>query len=85
MGDLKVVKDKDGGNCQVRQMWEGNKSLSFCEVKRVNLHPDEFKVFFENFHEMMPEFNPLAKSLTIIDDADGHPVMKGIVKTPMPL
>ena len=33
MQKLKVIKTKEKGNVEIRQMWEGDKSLSICEVK----------------------------------------------------
>ena len=39
----------------------------------------------ENFHTMMPQFNPLAKSIQEMEKVEGNSVLKGEINTPFPL
>ena len=84
---LPVTMTKDSGNIEVRVRWDGDRMLTFCEAKHVDLHPNQFRTFLGDFSRQFSKVNPMAKEIIDLecDPHNNREAVKTVLAFPFPL
>ena len=82
-----IAMKKDGGNIEVRTTTEGTNVFTFSEAKKVDLTPDKFRGFLQNFADEFGKVNDMVMSTKVIERDPKHrrEGVKSILKFPFPL
>lgn len=84
---LPINMKRANGNIEVRIKWNGDHMLTFCEAKRLPIHPIAFRDFLVNFSEEFPQVNKMARKIQdLVEHKEENLVgTKSFLKFPFPL